>query len=222
MQVFDNREQASVAAAAHLTQALDAALQNKVETTFIVTGGSSPRHCYAALADTPLAWDRVHCLLSDERWVAPDHDDSNERMIRETFLTGAAEPAILHPFFQADISARKRCDVFDTELRQLPWPAATCLLGMGEDGHIASLFPDAVEDPTWRDAYCLPVSTAASPHPRVSLSLKALLCSHQIVLLFFGEAKRRVYEQAAQSENAFPVSRILQQNNVPVTAFWSP
>jgi 6-phosphogluconolactonase len=97
---------------------------------------------------------------------------------------------------------------------------------MGEDGHFASLFPDAENLEQGLDTdgiqLCLPVNTAASPHPRISLTLAALSRSDAIVLLFFGAAKREVYEQAKADSNGYPVSRLLLQKRAPVHVYWAP
>jgi 6-phosphogluconolactonase len=100
------------------------------------------------------------------------------------------------------------------------------LLGMGEDGHFASLFPDAdnlqegldVDSPQ----LCIPVHTAASPHPRASLTLSALSRADEIILLIFGDAKRDVYEAASKSTNGSPVSHLLRQKRAPVHVYWAP
>ena len=97
---------------------------------------------------------------------------------------------------------------------------------MGADGHFASLFPDARNLATGLDLesekLCLPVKTQASPHMRISLTLAALSRSDSIVLLFFGEDKRAVYEAAQISHDQYPVSRLLLQKRAPVHTFWAP
>jgi 6-phosphogluconolactonase len=97
---------------------------------------------------------------------------------------------------------------------------------MGEDGHFASLFPDFEDleealDPESRDQ-CVMVRTAGSPYLRISLTLSALLDSNSIVLLFFGQAKRRVFEAAAAGASNYPVAALLAQDTVPVTVIWAP
>ena len=88
--LFETREEASLAAARHIITALTGRLDGQSKASLVVTGGSSPKLCYAALARTELEWNRVQLLLSDERWVPPTHEDSNERMVRDTLLTDCA------------------------------------------------------------------------------------------------------------------------------------
>jgi len=223
---FDTREEASIAAADCIATALDRQLGALRSTSFVVTGGSSPRACYAALAKKELAWDRVHVVLSDERWVPPAHKDSNERLIRSSLLIENAAQAQLHPFFEFDVDVQDRCTTIADELRVLPSSFAACLLGMGEDGHVASLFTDADNFATGIDEnnnqLCIPIRTVASPHARISLTISALLKSDEIVLLFFGNSKLEVYEQAKLEATMYPVSRLLHQERVPVSVFWAP
>jgi len=167
----------------------------------------------------------VHVLLSDERWVSPSDENSNEKLVRETLLIESAADAQLLPIYSADTSAAERCLELNDLLPAMPLPFACSLLGMGDDGHVASLFPDAENLAAGLDAnaadWCIPVATAASPHPRVSLTMRALLNSEQIVLLFFGESKRDIYEQAKSKLATFPVSTLLSQHRTPVHVFWA-
>ena len=223
---FSSRESASIAAADRITGALRRRLENHQGTSLIVTGGSSPQACYSALATHDLAWNRVHIVPSDERWVPPSHEDSNERMIRRSLLVERAASASFHSFYDGGADVQERCLTLTHTLHGIPGPFAACLLGMGDDGHIASLFDDASNFSDGVDVsneqLCIPIETAASPHRRVSLTLAALLRSDEIVLLFFGESKLAILERAKRDADEYPVSRVLHQDQVPVTVFWAP
>jgi 6-phosphogluconolactonase len=110
-------------------------------------------------------------------------------------------------------------------LPALPMPFACALLGMGADGHFASLFPDATNLAAGLDvdgaAWCIPVVTAASEYARISLTLAAILRSKLIVLLFFGDEKREVYARARAKSPGFPVTSLLAQDRTPVRVFWA-
>ena len=224
--IFDNREAASIAAAERIGKALERRLQAQGEASVVVSGGSSPAGVFAELAKTALAWSDVHVILSDERWVPPDHESSNEKLVRDTLLTGEARGATMLPFYKAGITIEERCGELNGELRLGPFPFACALLGMGEDGHFASLFPDAENLEAGLDVesreLCIPVHTAASPHPRVSLTLSALSRSDEILLLMFGDGKREVYETAKKEANGHPVSHLLRQKRAPVHVYWAP
>lgn len=222
---FDSREKASLAAAAHIGAALTKRLASNPEASMVVTGGSSPTQCYSALAKADLNWDRVQLLLSDERWVPPAHADSNERMLRNTLLVHNAASAELLPLYDPDRSVSEKSDALNAAAGTFSLPFACSLLGMGSDGHIASLFPDSKELESHLDVdnskFFVPVETGASPHPRISLTLSALMHSDQILLLFFGDDKRATYNRAKSSSNELPVSRLLFQRRAPVHVFWA-
>jgi 6-phosphogluconolactonase len=222
---FASREAASVAAAERIVDLLGVRLQSAEAASLVVTGGSSPLRCYAELAASNVDWSAVHVTLSDERWVPPTDSNSNEKLVREGLLTGRAKDAQLLPVYSECCTPTERCRQLNDALSALPMPFACALLGMGADGHFASLFPDAenldagldIENPDW----CIPVETAASEHVRVSMTLAALLRSQEVALLFFGDAKRDIYEQAKTSTADVPVAKLLSQTNVPVHVFWA-
>lgn len=223
---FDNREEASLAAAEHIVAALHRRLDGNGKASLVVSGGTSPVRCFVELSNSEIDWSRVHIVLSDERWVAPDHEDSNEKLVRETLLTRQAGAAALLPVYKANTTIEARCRELNDEFVRLPFPFASALLGMGEDGHFASLFPDAdnlgqgleVDSPE----FYIPVQTAASPHSRASLTLAALSRSDDILLLIFGNAKREIYEAAKVAADEYPVSRLLKQKRAPVHVYWAP
>ncbi len=221
---FEKRQAASSAAAARIAELLEIRLDEQNDASLVVSGGSTPVDCFAELAGTELDWERVQVLLSDERWVAPDQADSNERLVRDHLLKGNAAAAQLTPVYSATSTPEQRCDELQEPLPSLPFAAA--LIGMGTDGHFASLFPDAVNLAAGLDVECgrlyIPVMTAASPHPRVSMTLAAISRSDEIVLLMFGQDKLDVFEKAKTSKNGFPVSRLLRQKRAPVNVFWAP
>lgn len=223
---FDSREAASVAAVDRAVAALERRLDGQGEASVVVSGGSTPVDFLRGLATRPLDWEHVHVLPSDERWVGTDHDDSNESMIRRTLLNGPAADAKLHGLYSADMTVDERCEDVGKSFKTLPFPFAFVLLGMGADGHFASLFPDAENlaaglDPE-NTSLCIAVRTAASPHARISLTLSALARSDEIVLLIFGEDKQQTLDAAMANGDTLPVSRLLRQKRAPVRVFWAP
>lgn len=223
---FDTREQACIHAAERIADLLRHRLADRGKAALIVSGGTSPKPCFEKLSETALQWQNIHVVPSDERWVPASDESSNERMIRENLLQSEAADANLLPIYRDDETPEERCESLDGDLRTLPIPFACTLLGMGEDAHFASLFPDYVDldkalDPE-SNTLCVPVQTRASPHPRVSLTMTPLTRCDEIILLFFGDEKLTVYEQAKAESNGFPVSRLLRQKRAPVRAYWAP
>ena len=221
-----DRDNASLAAARHLADSLRGQFLRQPEAALVVSGGSTPLRCFEALSKAALPGERVLIVPSDERWVGPDDPASNENMIRRVLMADRASSARLLPLYDPQATIEARCSDLDGSFATLPLPFAAALLGMGEDGHFASLFPDADNLAAGlaegQAAFCLPVRSNASPYPRVSLTLEALKRSEQIILLMFGSAKLAVYEQAKASDKRFPVAQLLRRANTVLRVIWAP
>jgi 6-phosphogluconolactonase len=219
------RQEASLLAAERIAKRLQLDLDSQKETSIVISGGTTPAACLSILATTELPWDRVHVVPSDERWVPAEDAASNEKMIRDRLLVNQASGAMFHPLFARGTSAQEHCATLANELDALPLLFSSVLLGMGEDGHFASLFPDIAELDDGLDmdsnSRCLAIATEASAHERITLTLSTLARSKEILLLIFGEAKREVLKRAKLSRDAYPVSRLLQQQRTPVHVIWA-
>jgi 6-phosphogluconolactonase len=179
---------------------------------FVATGGSTPGPVYDRLARQPLPWDGITVTLSDERRVATDSELSNERLVRERLLVGRAAAA---RFVALD----------DASLPRL-LPAAVTVLGMGPDGHVASLFPGGPElaDGLGSDRLTIPVAMSGlAPFvPRLSMTLHALLQTALIILLVTGEDKRALIERIeADGTYSPPAAAVLRQDRCPVRVMWA-
>ena len=223
MEIFPDRESLAEAA----TKALSDALSGPGPKSLVVAGGSSPGPVYDRLSALDLDWAAVTVTLSDERWVDARSADSNERLVRERLLTGRAATARFLPLKGSGSSPEEDSRAAEPGLRVLtPWSAV--LLGMGEDGHIASLFPGDPElaarlDPRG-ERFCVGVGMSGLPPyvPRITLTVGALLASRLVVLLITGDAKRAVIERVlADPFHSPPVAMILRQRRVPVQILWA-
>ena len=225
---FEGRADASAAAAELLANLIRNALTRTVDAraSLVVSGGTTPGPCFDLLSTEQLDWSRVTVLPSDERWVTADNPDSNEHLIRERLLRGRAEEGNVLSYFRADVDAGQAPPLIEQGLSGVTQPFSASLLGMGEDGHFASLFPDfnglqEALDPDGKPA-CVMVQTAGSPYLRISLTLSALLNANHTVLLIFGEAKRTVFETAYAGGSAYPVEALLHHCRHPLTVIWAP
>lgn len=222
--LFASRDAASLAAADRIVELLEARLDRENDASLVVSGGTTPGKCFQQLSQVEIDWHRVRVVLSDERWVPNDHKDSNERLVRETLIKDAAKGASVLSVYQADLSVDERCDAIQKEMP--PSGFACSMVGMGADGHFASLFPDAdsLEAGLNEDnqRFYMPVRTSASPHPRVSMTLASILKSDEILLLFFGDEKHAVFEEAMAGNAAYPITALLAQKKVPVALYWAP
>jgi 6-phosphogluconolactonase len=216
----------TAALAQHVARRLKEDLARQDWVSLVVSGGRSPVSLFQTLSSQTLAWGRVTVTLADERWVPPGHADSNEALVRTHLLKGRAAKAMMLPLWTGDATPEAAAPTVSAALAVLPHPFSQVILGMGEDGHVASLFPDATElaEGLRTEAQVLAVHPKHAPHPRMSLSLHALLQSRDIVLMISGEAKRHLLERALGegSTEELPVRAILRQTSVPVSVFWAP
>ena len=214
-----------------LSQRICAAIQKAIaargKASLVVSGGSTPVPLFAALSKISMEWDRVFITLADERWVEVSDKDSNEASVREHLLRNQATDAHFHGLKNSHASAvdgEKECE---EQLALLPTPFDIIILGMGPDGHTASLFPgaarlsDALDMGSGR--LCMAMTPVTAPHDRMTLTLPALLDSRQIYLHLSGKKKRDVYERAlgGDSVEEMPIRAVLGQDKVPVDVYWA-
>lgn len=197
---------------------LRTALAERGEASLVLSGGKSPIPLFERLRVAELDWSKVWITLADERWVTPDHPDSNEGLLRTHLLRDAASNARFVPLKSEHDTAAEALADRTAALAAIPRPFDVVVLGMGEDGHTASLFPGAAGlaaamDPTGSTVLAAIDPPAYAPHPRITLTLTALLDARVVMLAIAGAAKRAVYEQARDAVSAptLPIARLLAQ-----------
>jgi 6-phosphogluconolactonase len=222
LRAFASRGDAASALAAEVCETLMEALAARGRATLVVSGGTSPVEFFHILRRLPLSWERITVVPSDERVVPLQHADRNESMIRRELLQGPAAAARLRGLLPDSGSTANLPQLAET----LPDFFDAVVLGMGADGHCASLFPGS---PELEAALRSPEPLALLNVPqlgaqRVSLTPAALLSSRRIDLLFFGQDKREVFAAAEAGDDPaqYPVRGVLRQGRVPVNAFWAP
>ena len=221
---YDTRDAAAAALAASIADSLREAVAERGEASLVVCGGSSPVALFRALAAERLAWDRVTVVPSDERWVGTDHADSNEAMIRRELLTGEAAKARFMGLYRPTETPEAAVDEVTGALRDVPQPLDVVLLGMGDDGHTASLFPHDSGIATKVDVGTPCVVADVGPPKRLSLSLAYLTDAQRIDILIFGDDKRRVLDAASQPGPVaqYPIRGILRCVEPIATVHWAP
>jgi 6-phosphogluconolactonase len=222
LEIFDSAEAAAVAATAAIVEHLQAALVERGAASLGVTGGSSPGPVYDRLKDAVLDWRHVAITLSDERWVDETSDQSNARLVRERLLVGDAAAARFLPLKGEETDLRHAAWSADLRIAGLV-PFDILLLGMGEDGHVASLFPQAplpeeAMDPA-AARLVLPVEAAspAPPQDRLSLTIAAMASASLILILTRGAEKRRILETG----DGLPVHSLISAARGGVRLIWS-
>lgn len=204
MREFDNQQRASEFAAQTISKRLLARLEVSERACLVVSGGSTPIECLSILSNMDLPWGRIDVTLTDERNVPVDHAESNEKMVRETLLTANAATARFVRLGEENIKSLQ--------------PFACCLAGMGEDGHFASIFPDSpqLKEAITSIAEVLVVTTPSSPLSRTTMTLDSLIKSDELVLLVFGEEKRKILS----APDEYTISHLLDAS--PVHVVWAP
>lgn len=216
------------ALAGQVADLLRSAIKERGQASLVVSGGSTPVPFFAALSALALDWRQVVVTLADERWVDPMDADSNEHLVRQHLLQNRAAVARFVGLKNEALSAVQGEKECAERLALLPRPFDVLVLGMGKDGHTASLFPQAARlgEALNMDSgtLCLAITPPAAPHERMTLTLPALLQSRQIILHLVGPDKRAVYERAlAKGPVAeMPIRAVLGQAFAPVTVFWAP
>ena len=207
---------------------LTEAIQSRGNASLAVPGGSTPGALFDELCHENLDWTHVWITLTDERWVDPSIADSNEYLVRMRLLRSRASSARFVPLKNPAPTPEAGTDWAWRGLTRVPRPYDVVVLGMGEDGHIASLVVNSLALPRALDPAATPACVAMNslnpPHPRITQNLTALLDARRIVLLFTGEKKWAVYQRAKVHGPAseLPVRSVLHQQTTPIDIFWSP
>ena len=221
---FTDTAELNTTLAADIATRLQSALDARGKAYLVVSGGSTPKALFAVLAATELAWDKVTVLLADERWVPDDHADCNERMVREHLLTGKASDAQLLSLTEGYPDTAANLAIVNSALADIG-AFDVVVLGMGLDGHTASLFPQAPEltEGLETDNPALMTSPQTAPHARISLSRKRILDTHYGVLHIVGEDKRAVLNDALASDDhlTYPVLNFLRGSDA-FALFYAP
>jgi 6-phosphogluconolactonase len=189
--VLETAEDVAAAGAAAIAQAL-----REGSRTLVLAGGTTPARCYELLAELEVEWGRVTVLFGDERCVPPDHPDSNYKMCREKLLDRVAPATVFR--MPAELGPDEGAAEYARTIAHLV-PLDVVVLGIGEDGHTASLFPGH----PLLQAKGLVAGISDSPKPppeRVTLTLPALQAARQVIILATGAGKANAVALAKRQE----------------------
>lgn len=216
------------ALAGELRVELQEAIAARGHASLVVSGGRTPALLFEQLSKEPLDWRKVWVTLADERWVDVQDPASNERMVRQTLLQNHAAAAQMIGMKNAAASPAEGSDWCWRSLARIPRPFDVVLLGMGDDGHTASLFPQSPGIVAALNGSnppaCVGMQAPVAPEQRISLNLTALLDARRVILHIQGEGKWSVYQRALQrgAVTELPVRAVLHQQETPVEVFWCP
>ena len=204
-------------------QALADDLVNQSRALLVVSGGSTPVPFFKALAQKPLEWARVDITLADERWVDEQSSDSNAKLVRDNLLQGPAAAANFVPLTSDAGTPEEGVAAVAEATAGLAWPASVVILGMGGDGHTASLFPDSQELDLAlsTDEPLVAVRTPSQPQPRITFSADRLHQAKRHILHITGDDKRAVLANAMSGDDVrtLPIRAFL---SCPLAIYWAP
>jgi 6-phosphogluconolactonase len=212
--VSPDYESLSTNAARRVRRFIAETLADQEQFALALAGGSTPRRLYELLAKTDLPWEQIHLFWGDERVVPHDHPKSNVRLVRDTLLDDIAIPnANVHPMpteGTPDAAAATYADTLQHAFADRSHTFDLVLLGMGEDGHTASLFPE--HDPTAHDPNWVRPVSAPPRHDiaqRLTCTLSVFNEARRAAVLVSGESKRDTVHAALHEQDAtLPITRV--------------
>ena len=226
LKAFNTIEQCEDALLNEFTHIISEGIEQNKSVTIALAGGNTPKGLYQKLGKVSLDWSNIKVTLTDERWVDIHHEDSNEKMLTDTLFQHHAKAAKFIPLKNTQASAQQGQMDAEQLLKQNSPTLDYVLLGMGDDGHFASIFPGMSNTDELLDfnqkACCLPATPEGKP-PRMSLTLRYLLSAQHIYIFIKGDAKRQLIEEQSFSDTAqrLPIYYLLTQTLCPVTVYWS-
>jgi 6-phosphogluconolactonase len=227
---FPSAQESIEALALKLSENVGDVLKGQNSCSFALAGGNTPKPLYQYMSCLAWPWDRIKVTLTDERWVPRKSEDSNENMIRDCLMREAAEKAHLVGLKNKEPTPEKGQDFCETTLNKSISPLDIVILGMGEDGHIASIFPSMENTETLLNRFQPRLCMAANPkelQPRMSLTLSYLLSAKHIYLFISGDKKKAIIDKAIDktlSKETHPIVALIREreDDNPVNIYWTP
>jgi len=223
---FEQRQLLDEALADKVATLLTAALESKGKASIAVSGGSTPIGFFQALSKKKLAWQAITITLADERWVDIDSSDSNTKLVHEYLMQNEAVKAKFFHLKQGEILSDETLTDLNLAANQQILPLDVLILGMGEDGHTASLFPcsNEITQCLAKDSQALlKVTPKTAPHQRISFSFAALAQSKNTFLHISGISKKQVLAKAIAGQvcKEMPIRAFLQAPNINTQVYWA-
>jgi 6-phosphogluconolactonase len=212
-----------------LAETLSEALAETGKAVFAGSGGSTPAPIYARLARAPLDWSRLVVTLIDERYVPETAPESNAALIKTTLLTGPAAAARFVPLYHSEVTVDRAAALAAHALASEGGRLDAVLLGMGDDGHICSMFPHSPTLKTLLSPELTPTVLGvprgrdglAPSLERLSINLPYLMAARRVVLALTGAAKRAVFEREAGGDSRIhPIAAVIAAG-VPLEVLWT-
>ncbi|TDF41509.1 6-phosphogluconolactonase [Alteromonadaceae bacterium M269] len=224
--IYTSTDELNVAFAQRIVGLLNQGMTKNGRASLVLSGGRTPVGLFQQLSQQDIDWSKVDVTLADERWVEAGDDASNEKTIRAHLLKNKAAEATFYSLKTEHSDAKEGVAALTKQLESIQTPFDVLILGMGEDGHTASLFPCSEQIQQGLDldsgkSY-IAVQPTTAPHQRISLTLPALLNSQRVFLHLTGDSKKDVLDKAlSQNDEAeMPIRAML--NRADVELIWAP
>ena len=227
LHTFPSREELIEELVSTIADHLKQGIIENGSASMAVSGGSTPVDLFKSLSTLPIQWEKVFIALVDERWVEPTDADSNEKLVRTHLLQNNAAAAHFSGMKNEAETASEGSVECERLIKKLPLPFDVLILGLGGDGHTASLFPGAENLAAATDMQsgkiCMGIAPLTAPHERMTLTLPAILSARQIILHITGQSKKEVLDRARQDGplEELPIRFILKQNSTPFSVYWA-
>jgi 6-phosphogluconolactonase len=223
---FPDREALAHALAGTVADLLAQAVSERGEALLAVSGGTTPAKFFAALSQADIPWSKVTVTLVDERFVPPSSPRSNAALVSEKLLRNRAAAARFVPLFRSGETLEEAAEDGERAFRALELPFDVLMLGLGGDGHTASLFPDAeglsgLLDPA-SPRFVMPVHAKSAGEPRLTLTLAEIVRARFVGLHIEGAEKRHAFENAMGDGAKKPIRAVIEALPEPIEVFWAP
>lgn len=224
--LYESASALNKAFADDIAKLLSEGIAQRGKASLLVSGGRTPLPLFQALCEADIDWSKVDVSLVDERWVNEQDDASNTRLVKQNLLVGKAAAARFVEMKSAESDATDAVLACEARLATMAQPFDVLILGMGEDGHTASLFPCSEQLQAGLDMnsgrVCIATQPTTAPHQRMSLTLPAIVASRNIFLHLTGEKKREVLNDALANATATQKPIVAVINAATVTLKWAP
>jgi 6-phosphogluconolactonase len=212
---------------AEIAQTLAQDIEHKGRATLLVSGGSTPLNLFKLLSNADIEWSKVTVSLVDERFVPDGHKDQNGELVKANLLQNKALKAQFIPLVQNAEDATSNLDQVRSSFSSNHFPLSVVILGMGTDGHTASLFPDAPELDEGMDLnqseWLMITNPKVAPHQRITFTRKALLNTNRLILHCYGQEKALILKEAEQKldYHIYPIAAFMGQDMIDLEVYWT-
>lgn len=222
-----SREELEKDLADSISETLRAEIEANGSATLLVSGGSTPKGLFLELSKRELDWSRVSVLPVDERFLDDAHADQNGNLIKQNLLINKAAQAQFIPLVLDSEDEGRNLELARHSIQELNQPYTVVILGMGADGHTASLFPDCPELESGMDLgsndILLSTHPSIAPYARISFSRAAILSSKRLILHLYGQEKKDILQAAQEGLDwkQYPIAGFIQSDDPKLELYWT-